>query len=311
MKQANPRAYVALITGAVLIGFSPVLIRISGAPGVVSAFYRLLIGTLVLLVPFVVQLLRGRSRVTRRGFVFAALAGLCFMLDMSIWSTGIMKTNVTIPTLAGNLSPFWVGLASIALFKQRPSAYFWFGLVLAFSGVALMVLRDFYAPQGMLQGVVYGLVSGMFYAAYIMLGHQGRKHLDTLSYLFIATLSAALFLAASVKFTGHSFTGYSAYSYGIFIIMGVCFQAVAWFLIAYSQGYLPATLVSPTLLSQPVIAAVAAYFIAGEELGTWQIMSGIVVVVGIFLIYYPKIREAYGASCRIRNAEVRNDDGQC
>lgn len=289
MEKSVLRAYIALIAGAIFIGFSPVLIRICEAPGIVSSFYRLLFGAMVLFVPFIILWKKGRCRVTKKGLFFAVMAGLCFALDMALWSTGIMRTNATIPTLVGNLSPLWVGLGAMFIFKERQHFRFWLGLLLAVSGVAMLALRDFFVPQGMLPGILFGLFSGMFYAGYMLLSQPGRRHLDAVSFLFLASLSTAVFLGLYMLFAGYSFSNYSTYSFTIFIIMGVCFQAGAWFLITYAQGYLPASIVSPTLLSQPVVAAIAAYFIAGEELGVWSIVAGVVVLSGIFCVHYSNI----------------------
>ena len=45
---ANKKSYIFLIFGALLISFSPVLIKDTGAPGTVTSFYRLLFGTITL-----------------------------------------------------------------------------------------------------------------------------------------------------------------------------------------------------------------------------------------------------------------------
>src|SRR5690606_36002838 len=112
----HSKAYLALIIGAVMIAFSPVLIRMAGAPGIVASFYRLAIGTAVLSPVFFYQYSRKKIALNTRGVLFALLAGLSFALDMAFWTTGIMVANATIPTLAGNLAPLWVGIMAMVLF---------------------------------------------------------------------------------------------------------------------------------------------------------------------------------------------------
>jgi len=289
----NPvrKSYLALFLGAVIIAFSPILIKMSGAPGIVSSFYRMAIGSLILVIPFGYSRLKSSRPIPLKGLVIAVLAGFCFATDMAFWSTGIMATNATIPTLAGNMAPLWVGLGAMFLFKERQKRSFWAGLFMALSGVVLLVIRDLYFPEGMLKGLLFGLTAGMFYAAFQLLAQPGRKYFDTLTFLFITTLTTAIFLGGYLLLFHLNFTGYSNSTWVIFIIMGLVIQAGAWFLINYAQGYLSASIVSPTLLGQPVIAAILAFFLLGERLTYWHILGGIVVVTGIYTIHFSTIKK--------------------
>ena len=53
----------------------------------------------------------------------------------------------------------------------------------------------------------------------------------------------------------------------------------------YALGHLPASLVAPTLLGQPVLAAILAIPILGEGLSWIQIGGGAVVLLGIYLVH--------------------------
>lgn len=286
------QAYLFLIIGAILISFSPVLIKDTGAPGTVSVFYRLLFGTLTLLVPFVLSRWKSKEKINVKGVWIAILAGLALAIDMAMWATGIMVSNASMPTLVGNLAPLWVGIGAFLFFKERQTPKFWFGLAIAFIGVSFLIVQDFSQPNGILKGLLLGLFAGLFYATYMLLTQKGRKRLNTLSFLFISSLATTIFLGIFVFFQNMEFVGYSNKAWTLFIIMGVTMQAGAWFLINYAQGYLPASLVSPTLLAQPVLAAVIAFFMLGEELTLWQIIGGIIVVIGIYTVHFAKQKKA-------------------
>jgi drug/metabolite transporter (DMT)-like permease len=55
--------------------------------------------------------------------------------------------------------------------------------------------------------------------------------------------------------------------------------------INYALGYLPATLVSPTLLAQPVLTALLAGPLLGEQIGSWQAVAGLGVLAGILIVH--------------------------
>jgi drug/metabolite transporter (DMT)-like permease len=284
----NPKAYLALLTGLVLIGFSPVLIKMASAPGIITSFYRLATGSIVLTVPFLINQLKTKQRIPLKGIMFAALAGACFACDMALWTTGIMASNATLPTLTGNMAPLWVGIGAFLIFKEKQKAGFWIGLLMAFGGVTLLILNNYFNPNGLMKGMILGLFAGMFYAGYYLFTQPGRRYMNTISFLYISTLTTTLLLAIYGFAFKLEFTGYETKTWILFLIMGVFMQAGAWFLINYSQGFLPASVVSPTLLGQPVLAAFIAYFIIGEELTQWHIIGGIIVVAGIYLVHFSR-----------------------
>lgn len=280
------KSYIFLILGAILIAFSPVLIKDAGVPGTVSVFYRLFFGTITLIIPFTLSRIKSREPIAIKGILFAILAGLSLAIDMNMWSIGIMASNAAMPTLVGNLAPLWVGIGAFIFFKERQTLKFWIGLIIALLGVSFLIIQDLYQPNGIFKGLVLGFLAGIFYAGFMLLAQLGRKKLDTISFLFISTLSTAIFLGIFTLIHGFEFTGYPTRAWVIFVIMGVVIQAGAWFLINFAQGYLPASLVAPTLLAQPVIAGVIAFLMLGEELTIWQISGGVVVIIGIYTVHF-------------------------
>ncbi|HSH51343.1 MAG TPA: DMT family transporter [Bacteroidales bacterium] len=285
------KSYFSLISGAILISFSPVLIKDTGAPGTVSVFYRLFFGTLVLIIPFAYSRIKNKEKLNLKGVLFASLAGLSLAIDMAMWATGIMSSNAAMPTLTANLTPLWVGIGGFLFFKERRTARFWIGLAIAMIGIAFLVIHDLYQPNGIFKGLMLGLFAGIFYGGFLMLVQMGRRYLDTLSFLFLSSLSTTIFLGIFMLFQNLEFTGYSTKAWTLFVIMGVMIQAGAWFLINFAQGHLPASLVAPTLLAQPVLTGVVAFLLLGEALTLWQIIGGIIVVIGIYTVHFAKQRK--------------------
>lgn len=289
---AHPKAYAALIAGLVLIGFSPILIKMASAPGIITSFYRLAIGAVVLTGPFIFYRIKTKQKLQPKGVLLALLAGACFACDMAFWTTGIMLSNATLPTLTGNMSPLWVGIAAMFFFKEKQKAGFWTGLLLAFGGVCLLLLNNLFNPNGLMKGMILGLFAGMFYAGFYLFAQPGRKYLDTISFLYISTVATTVLLGIYGILFKLDFTGYPVKTWTLFIVMGICMQAGAWFLINYSQGFLPASVVSPTLLGQPVLAAFIAYFVIGERLSFWHIAGGSIVIAGIYLVHYSRAKNS-------------------
>jgi drug/metabolite transporter (DMT)-like permease len=271
--------------------FAAIFVKSAHAPGIVTAFHRMVIGSIILIIPFFVSLNHRGIKLPARGVLFAVIGGVCFAGDMLLWSTGVVLSNATIPTLTANLAPLWVGFGSILIFKQKLKYGFWIGLAIAIVGMILLIRSDLSGDANVGKGAMLGLGAGVFYGIFYLVSEQGRKLINTISFLFIFTFTSAVVLTISMFVLGYNFTGYDNHSYLMFFGMGVGVQVCGWFLINYSQGYLPASKVAPTLLGQPVLTFFLAILILKEQLSFWHILGGSVVVIGIYIVHYSRNRD--------------------
>ncbi len=284
-------AYLALTVGLLAIGFSAIFIRRAEAPGTVASFYRMSIGLLVLSLPFL-----GRRRDLRSlpwgELRFALLGGLFFAIDLSFWSSGVVMSGATNPTLLANTAPLWVGLGAFFIFRERLPAAFWIGLLLAMAGAALILGLDALRSLTLGLGTFFGLLAGIFYGGYFLITQRGRKALDALDYFWVSSFSSVLVLAVINFAFGQPLTGYPQATYLNLIGLGVISQGVGWFLINYAQGHLPATLVAPTLLGQPVVTGILAGPLLAEYLEPLQIAGGVTVLLGVYLVHRSRARQS-------------------
>jgi drug/metabolite transporter (DMT)-like permease len=291
LESGKVHTYSALFGGLLLIGVSPILIKLADAPGIITTFYRMVIGGIALTPIFFFAQYKNKIKIPLRGLIIAALAGFCLATDMAFWTTGIMSSNATLPTLVGNLAPLWVGIGAIVIFKEKQNLGFWTGLFVAIIGIGILVARDIFEPGATLKGIVYGLMAGVFYAGYQLFAQPGRKYLNTISFLYISTLSTALTAGMYGIIFQLDFTGYSSETWMFWLAMGILIQVGGWFLINYTQGILPASVIAPTLLGQPVITATIAIFVLSERFTIWHISGGMVIIVGIYLVHFTRGRK--------------------
>jgi drug/metabolite transporter (DMT)-like permease len=277
-------SYLALSIGILTLGFSAIFIRWANAPGAVVSFYRMAIGTVALAIPFALRWKR-RRRISQRGLLLAVAAGVFFALDLASWSTGISIAGATIPTLLGNMAPVIVAFGAWLLFKEKLNSSFWFGLLLAIGGVIAVLNLDFTQGFELRPGSLFGLASAFFYGVYFLITQKGRDELDALSFFWLATLTSAITLLLLSLLLRNPLTGYSTFSWINFLASGLIVQGLGWLAINYAQGYLPASLVAPTLLSQPVLTAIFAGPLLGEQFTLTEWLGGAVVVVGIIIVH--------------------------
>src|SRR6476469_3804069 len=192
------RAYAALALGVLCIGFSAIFTKwanLAGTvhiTGAVSAFYRVIIATIALTIPYGLHVVRVQRR-GHRARVYASangtaiepaqsklsglrskvlwgtvIAGLFFALDLGFWNTSLLFTSAANATLLGNLSTLWVSLGALALFHVALKRRFWLGMALALAGAAIIVGRDVYEHPHLGWGDMLAVCSSLFYAAYIL-----------------------------------------------------------------------------------------------------------------------------------------------
>lgn len=290
LSHKNKGVYPSLLSGLMLIGLSPILIKLADAPGIITTFYRMAIGGIALTPFFLISILKNKTKLPKKGILLACLGGLLLGIDMALWTTGIVASNATLPTLVGNLAPLWVGIGAFFLFKEKQNLGFWGGVFISIIGIGLLVAKDLFQPGATLHGIVLGLLAGIFYAGYQLSTQAGRNHLNTISYLYISTIATAITAGILALLLGLDFNGYSSETWTYWLMMGIGIQVGGWFLINYAQGILPASVVSPTLLGQPIITAIIAMSFLGESFTIWHIAGGIVIIIGIYLVHFTRRR---------------------
>ncbi|MGB8644485.1 MAG: DMT family transporter [Anaerolineae bacterium] len=78
--------------------------------------------------------------------------------------------------------------------------------------------------------------------------------------------------------------GYPAAAYWNMLALALLTQVGGYLAIYYALGHLPASIVSPTMVGQPVVTAILAVPLLGERLTPAQIVGGLLVVIGILVV---------------------------
>lgn len=278
------RVYGTLVIGLICIGLSAIFTRDAQVPGTVSGMYRVGIAALVLAPLFWRNVRRGKVVRGRRVWLLAAAAGVFFMLDVSIWNTSLFLTNAANATLMANDAPIIVGLVAVLIFRERLRLSYWVGLAVALGGMGIIVGLDVFSGTGLGVGDLLAMLAGFFYAFYMLVIQRVRVYMDTLSSLWISTFMGTLLLIGLNVALGHSLWGFTLSQYAYLFALGLVSQVIGYLAINYALGHLPASVVSPTLLGQPVLTALLAVPLLGEMLEPRQAIGGIVALVGIFLV---------------------------
>ena len=259
-----------VIGGAALISLSPVFVVMAETPATVAGVWRMAVGAIFLLLAARLQGRRhragtvttrhppGRIRSRRQAHLILACAAF-FALDLWFWHRSILLAGPGLATLLANLQVFFVAALAWALDGERPGAGLIAAIVLAVTGLALLLVPDpgLLAP-GWRRGTVFGVLTALSYAGYLSLLRHLQADRATGPLLlervgWISALTAGLLAAAAaveglplLPPGGKALLWLGAY--------GLLCQGLGWVLITAGLPRLPAALGGLLLLLQPALA---------------------------------------------------------
>jgi drug/metabolite transporter (DMT)-like permease len=277
--------YLALVVGIICLSFSAMFGKWANAPGPVIGFYRIGLATIILLPVFLYNGRKNGLKISKTVLLLPILGGIFTGFDHGTWNSSLRFTSAANATLLGNTAPLWVALLSWLVFKQKLRGLFWLGLALALGGAVVVLGSDFMRHPTIGIGDLLAMAAGVFYAGYFLMTERGRQKMDTLSYVWLVDLAAAVTLLLVSVGMKMPLTGYPTQSYLAFLGAALVSQVGGYLSIGYALGHLPASIVSPTLIGQPVVTALLAIPLLGEGLRTEQWLGGLVVLAGIFLVH--------------------------
>ena len=272
-----------LLLGGTAIGGSPIFVRLSEVGPMATAFWRV---ALALIPIFIVSMLKrdaGAKPQSLSDYGLLILPGVMLSLDLAAWHLSITMTSVANATLLANLAPVFVTVIGFLFFKARISGVFMGGLALALAGVVILKGGPAALGNGDLHGDGLAMIAAFFYACYILALGSLRSRFDTMRIMLWSTASAAVCIfPVALLFEGHMLP---LTVYGWSMVFGLAFvsHAGGQVAITYALAYLPAAFSSLTLLLQPVVAAILAWALLGEAIGTMQALGGAVVLAGIMV----------------------------
>lgn len=280
------KAKTALFLGILCISIFPVIVRINLTSSLISAFYRMAIAT-ALIFPF--ALLLGKIKIVKGKVLMGiVVCGILFASDIAVWNIAIQNSSVTQATLLTNLSPVWVGVISFLFLNFRPKQSFWLGTLIALFGMIVFVGMKTILELNFDFAFFLGVLSGIFYALYILVSKNSLQKIDVITFLSYSMLVSSIFLFVICWINGEKFLGYSQSAWISLFIQGIVCQLIAWILISYATKRMKATRVSLSLLSQILFAAILAAIFVNEEITVPQLVGGIIIMIGIATTFYEK-----------------------
>lgn len=273
------------IAGALTIAFSAILVRKADVAPATAAVFRCAYALPPLAFLYWMEHRRFGPR-TSRELRLSLWAGAFFAADLIFWHYAIEDVGAGLATVLGNLQVVLVGLVAWLTLGERPEARVVAAIPIALIGIVLIsgVVGSGAYGEDPLRGVVFGVATGLTYAAFILILRQsGRDLRRPVGPLFEATVAATLFSIAGGLAIGDLDLAPSWPAHGWLVLLALSSQVVGWLLISVALPRLPAALTSVLITIQPVGSVILGVVLLGEApsglqlLGVACIFSGIIV----------------------------------
>jgi drug/metabolite transporter (DMT)-like permease len=239
-----------------------------------------------MLIPVI--LYRKAIYISKQNLILALISGAFFALDLACWHASLLRSEATVSTLLGNCTPIWVGLCGMIFFKRRNGFKYWSGTLIAIFGMCVLIGIANVINLQIDLGITLAVVSSLFYAFYLLTSERIRKQVGTITFMFYSLIGSVITAGIICLIYKAPFVGFSNHTWAYMFGLALIPHFFGWLTINYSLGYIKSNIASVSLLSQSLFTAIFAAFTLNERLNFNQMIGGLVVLAGIYMVNYKR-----------------------
>lgn len=278
-------ACVYLFWGGTYLGMK---IAIETMPPFLMAGVRFLIAGSAL---YIVRRLMGDARPALRQWRDAGIVGGLLLLGgngLVAWAEQTVPSSIA--SLMVATAPLWMAAIGGLTGMSRPGLGGWIGLVVGFSGIAILVLGSKGSPSGELNpmGIVALLCASVFWASGSLYSRRASQPGSPLLWTGMQMiLGGALLLTLSLsmgdlKRFDPALLSARSFAALVYLMIGgsiIGYTAYIWLL-----KNAETTLVSTYAFVNPVVAVLLGWLVAGEQIGGNALAAAAVIIAAVVII---------------------------
>ena len=277
----NP--HLAILAGVIAVSFSSLFVRLSSAPPLITASYRLLF-TFLLIAPYtLIKHRKELSAMKPRELLLASLSGLFLALHFATWFTSLKYTTIASSVVIVTLQPVFVVIGSWLLFRERISRISAVGGLLALSGSFIIGAGDFRLGMEAFYGDLLALLAAVLVSGYMIIGRKIRGNVALSAYTFVVYGSSAVTLVLIDLLFSNPFAPYPATDWLMFLALALVCTVGGHTIFNWVIRYVPASTVAVCILGESLGAIVWGALFLREYPGLRQLLGGGVIFAGLYL----------------------------
>ena len=285
--KTNIGLYLALLFGVFSLSTSAIFVRLANAPSAITAFFRLFFAALLLL-PFLLTSKENRRQLlslSKKQWILGILSGLLLSAHYMLWFESLRHTSVASSTVIVTLQPLFSIAIGFIFLKERFHKLAIGGCLIAIAGCFLIGWGDFQISSQALFGDLLAFLAAGFISIYFFIGQAIRKELSAVPYSIISYLSSSVFLVCCAIMERSSFSGYPAATWMAFGGLALISTVFGQFIFNWLLKWIPATVISMSILGETIGTCILAYFILNEAISFQQGMGITTILIGLVLFF--------------------------
>jgi drug/metabolite transporter (DMT)-like permease len=288
------RQWGALAVVGVVIAFSlsSTLVKRAESPGVLVAFWRMTIVSVV----WNLYLRSTGRRITMRHVRQALVPGVFFGLNLAVFFAGATSNSVANAALIGSLSPFLIVPIGARLFNERFDLRALGFAVIAFGGVGVVLFSAPPKGDASARGNVFGMIAMLLWTCYVSSTRHFRKDMDVATFMSTVSPIAAVAVLPLAIANGDVF-GLSGTGWTYTVILTLLIGVAGHGLMVFAQRTIPIGTIGIAQVVQPALAVVWSFVLLSETVRGWQVVGIAVAVSGLagFLVLNRRGERTRGA----------------
>tara|TARA_B100000029_G_C17486821_1_gene927561 strand:+ start:476 stop:1378 length:903 start_codon:yes stop_codon:yes gene_type:complete len=277
-------AYAALVIGIFAISTSAILIRWSSSEPLVIGSYRQTFATLLFL-PFLLKDKFNEIRsLSSNEIMELTIIGIFLGAHFGFWITSVKATSVAASVLLGTCHIIYVSIIGWFIFGEKLNRRGIAGTLFALSGIIILFWGDLIEDPGNFRGNLWAFISGILAGLYYLGGRKHRKNISLPTYAFIVYLSSAVTMWLVVLLQGLEYKSVSGSEYQLFFLMALVPTLLGHTMQNWALAYLPAYVISITLLAEPIGSGLLAWYVFDEVPSLGVLVGGLIVLIGVYTV---------------------------
>jgi drug/metabolite transporter (DMT)-like permease len=303
---ARTMGALAVVGLVIAFSLSSTLVKRAESPGVLVAFWRMAVVSVV----WNLYLRSTGRRVTMRHVRQAFVPGVFFGLNLATFFSGATHNSVANAALIGSLSPFLIVPIGAVLFKEyiNPRALT-FALV-AFGGAVIVLFSAPPNGDASMRGNVFGVLAMLLWTCYVVSTRHFRRDMDVATFMATVSPIAAVSVLPLAIANGDVF-GLSGRGWTYTLLLTFLTGVAAHGLLVFAQKTIQIGTIGIAQVVQPALAVLWSFLLLGETLRDRQMLGIAISMSGLlaFLVVHQRGARAHRAEQAGRAPEVAGVPG--
>jgi drug/metabolite transporter (DMT)-like permease len=261
----------------------------AGVPPLTMVFIRFFISSVILLP--LLKKLEPNTNIEKKDWLPLILSGVFgTTIYFFFESKGIKLTSASSASMIIASIPIFTICTEYVVYKNRIPLLKWIGVLLSIIGVYFIIRKSGDSennPQSII-GNFLMLGACLSWVAYIILSKNLMSKLSGLVLTTYQIVFGTIFLFPLALLEHKAWIPIPLNAWANILYLAIFCTALGYFLYIYALSRLDSVVISSYVNLVPVVSTIGGVLILGENISLQQIIGGVVVITGVFIVNWRK-----------------------